>query len=365
LNSRMRILLLSPTSLPTVTGNALTVERWRRALGAKGCTVRVLATVGLKASVLGEEIERFHPDVVHAHHALRSGCLLLDPPAPDSGIALPWVVSPAGTDINGDLRDDSRRKIILRVLHSARAIIAQGTATLQRLGEILPQSKGRIFPVRKSIGWVGEEEIRLRELAGCRPGDILFFLPAGVRPVKRNLECLRGLKVVHSARPRVRVVFAGPPLDERYAARFKKEVRRCAAFARWIPLIPPGAMRSAYEAADVVLNASRSEGLSNAVLEAMAAGRPLLAADIPGNRGPVRGKNGEEPSGCLFEIDNPDGFVSEALRLIDDENLRNALGEAGKRRAAGWPGPGDEADGLIRAYEFALQFSGGIHRLKG
>jgi glycosyltransferase involved in cell wall biosynthesis len=355
LNSRMRILLLSPTSFPTVTGNALTVERWRRALEEKGYAAEALATVGLEASVLGEEVERFHPDVIHAHHALRAGRLLLGAPTPDSALSLPWVVSPAGTDINGDLKNDSRREIILRVFHSARAIIAQGPATLQRLGELLPQSNGRIFPVPKSIGWFGEEEIRLRELAGCRPGDILFFLPAGVRPVKRNLECLRGLEIVHSARPRVRVVFAGPPLDEQYAARFEEEVRRCEAFARWIPLIPPAAMRSAYEAADVVLNASRSEGLSNALLEAMAAGRPLLAADIPGNRASVRGKNGEEPSGCLFELDNPEDFVSEALRLIDDENLRNALGEAGKRRAADWPGPDDEADGLIRAYEFARQ----------
>jgi len=362
----LRILLLSPTALPAVTGNALTAERWRRALEEKGCRVGVLATAGLGASVLGEEVERFHPHVIHAHHALRSGCLLLDPPAPDSGIALPWVVSPAGTDINGDLKDDSRRKIILRVFHSARAIIVQGPAMLQRLGEILPPPNGRIFPVPKSIGWFGEEEVRLREWAGCRPGDILFFLPAGIRPVKGNLECLRGMEIVHSARPRARVIFAGPSLDEEYAPRFEKEIRRCAAFARWIPLIPPAAMRSAYEAADVVLNASHSEGLSNALLEAMVAGRPLLAADIRGNRAPVLGeKEEDEPSGLLFDLHDPEDFPRQAIRLIDDENLRSALGLAGKKRAAGWPSPGDEADGLIRAYEFALQSSGGKRVLNG
>ena len=361
----MRILLLSPTVLPTVTGNALTAERWRRALEEKGVIAKVLASVGLGASVLGEEIERFHPDVIHAHHALRAGCLLLGPHAPNSGSPPPWVVSPAGTDINGDFMNGPRGEVLSRVFHSARAIIAQGPATLQRLGEILPQLNGRIFLVPKSVAWFGEEEIRLRELAGCRPGEILFFLPAGIRPVKRNLECLIGLEKVHSARPGARVVFAGPPLDEEYASRLEKEIRRSAAFARWIRLLPPAVMRSAYEAADVVLNTSHSEGLSNSLLEAMAAGRPLLAADITGNRAPLLGKNGDEPSGLLFDLHDPEDFPRQAMRLIDDQNLRSALGLAGKKRAAGWPSPGDEADGLIKAYEFALQSSGENRVLNG
>ena len=167
-----------------------------------------------------------------------------------------------------------------------------------------------------------------------------------------------GLEEVHAARPRVRAVFAGPAIDEKYAFRFETEIRRCVAFARWIPLIPPAAMRSAYREADVVLNASSSEGLSNALLEAMAAGRPLLATDIGGNREPVLGQNGDEPSGCLFALNDPGDFVRQAIRLADDENLRKGLALAGEKRAAAWPGPGDEAGGLIRAYEFALRPSG-------
>ena len=354
MNSLGRILLLSPTALPAVSGNALTAERWRRSLEEKGLAARVLATVGLGASALREEIDRFNPHVIHAHHALRSGCLLLEGPGAHSAVPFPWVVSPAGTDINRDLRNDPQGEILFRVFHSARAIIAQGTATLKRLGEILPQPNGVVFPVPKSVTWLGAEEVPLREIAGCRPGDILFFLPAGIRPVKRNLECLIGLERVHSARPHVRAVFAGPALDGEYAARFEGEVRRCAAFARWIPLIPPSAMRSAYRGADVVLNASLSEGLSNSLLEGMAAGKPLLAADIPGNRAPVLGENGDEPSGLLFDLRNPDSFAGQALRLVDEEALRIGLGQKGKKRAARWPSPGDEAEGLIKAYKFAL-----------
>ena len=352
-----RLLLLTPSAFPSVTGNAMTAERWRRALEEKGIAVKVMATQDLPASALYEEMDRFRPDLIHAHHALRSGGLLLAPAGVHSRVWIHLVVSPAGTDINGDLSEGPRREIILKIFQGARAIIAQGPATRQRLEEILPRARRRIFSVPKSVAWFGEENIRLREIAGCRPGSILLLFPAGIRPVKGNLECLRNLEKVHSLRPHLRAVFAGPALDSDYAAQFEKEIIRLAAFARWINPIPPAAMRSAYEEADVVLNASFSEGLANAVLEGMAAGRPLLASDIPGNRGPVLGEKGDDPSGILFNPQDPEDFLKQALRLIDDEDLRSSLGQAGKKRAKGWPSPEEEAEGLIRAYEFARQSS--------
>ena len=355
--SSMRVLILSPTTLPSITGNAVTAERWRRALKGEGVIVQTLATRYVAASILKEGIDYFRPDLIHAHHAFQSGCRLLDLSFPGAGKKIPFVVSPAGTDINKDWNAAARREAISRVFESARAIITQGPGTLERVKEVLPSPDGRVFPVPKSILWFGDDDYRLRDHAKCLPGDVLFLLPAGVRPVKGNLECLMAMEKVHEFRPQVRVVFAGPELDPVYTARFAEEVRRCAAFACWIPLIPPAAMRSAYEAADVVLNASFSEGLSNSLLESMASGRPLLASDIPGNRGPIWGETGEEPAGLFFDPLDPEDFIKQALRLIDDQTLRNSLGRAGKRRAATWPGLKEEADGLIRAYEFARQTS--------
>jgi glycosyltransferase involved in cell wall biosynthesis len=353
----MRVLILSPTTLPSITGNAVSAERWRRALEEEGVIVQTVATRDVAASILKEAIDDFRPELIHAHHAFQSGCRLLDPSFMAAGRRIPFVVSPAGTDINKDWQVAARREAISHVFESARAIITQGPGTLERVKAFLPSSDGRVFPVPKSILWFGEDDCRLRALAKCFPGDVLFLLPAGVRPVKGNLECLRALEKVHEIRPQVRVVFAGPELDPVYSARFAEEVRRCAAFAYWIPLIPPAAMRSAYEAADVVLNASFSEGLSNSLLESMASGRPLLASDVPGNRGPIRGETEEEPAGLFFDPRDPEDFIKQALRLIDDPTLRNSLGRAGKRRAATWPGLKEEAYGLIRAYEFARRSS--------
>ena len=89
-----RILILSPSVLPSVTGNAITAERWRRGLEEKGFAVHVLASRDLEASNLKKEIDRFRPDLIHAHHAFQSGCRLLNLPFMDAVEKFPWWFLP-------------------------------------------------------------------------------------------------------------------------------------------------------------------------------------------------------------------------------------------------------------------------------
>ncbi|MCK9392996.1 MAG: glycosyltransferase, partial [Syntrophales bacterium] len=110
----------------------------------------------------------------------------------------------------------------------------------------------------------------------------------------------------------------------------------------------------AYQEADIVLNTSFSEGLSNVLIEAIASGKPLLAADIEGNRWPIQGNLGDRPCGLLYDPKNMDDFIAKAIRLIDDEALRSALAQACRERAAAWPPPEVEIKGLIAAYHQAI-----------
>jgi glycosyltransferase involved in cell wall biosynthesis len=113
-------------------------------------------------------------------------------------------------------------------------------------------------------------------------------------------------------------------------------------------------MRSAYAGADVVLNTSFAEGLPNALLEAIASGKPVLASNIPGNHWPVFGEDGGERAGVLFEPNDPEDFVRKALELIDDGDLRESLARAGLKRAALGLSDEKEAGGLLAAYQVAL-----------
>lgn len=79
---------------------------------------------------------------------------------------------------------------------------------------------------------------------------------------------------------------------------------------------------------DVLWNGSGYEGQSNAVMEAMAAGVPVVASDIPGNRELV--VPGE--TGFLVPIAGRAARARTTDQLFNDAALAARLGAAGKRR---------------------------------
>jgi glycosyltransferase involved in cell wall biosynthesis len=79
---------------------------------------------------------------------------------------------------------------------------------------------------------------------------------------------------------------------------------------------------------DVLWSTSMFEGQSNSVLEAMAAGVPVVATDIPGTRDLV--VPGE--TGYLVPVGDRAGITRHTNRLLDDPALAARLGQAGQQR---------------------------------
>lgn len=91
----------------------------------------------------------------------------------------------------------------------------------------------------------------------------------------------------------------------------------------------PGMVRNVPEllaGASLYVQASRSEGLPNSVLEAMAAALPVVATRISGHEDVVR--DGE--SGLLVPVGEPQALADALQRLFDDPALRRRLGDAGR-----------------------------------
>lgn len=79
--------------------------------------------------------------------------------------------------------------------------------------------------------------------------------------------------------------------------------------------------------ADIFVLPSRAEGISNALLEAMACGLPAVVSKIPGNVDVVeQGKNG-----LVFTVDDPESLADSLLLLLTQEKLRAELGRAARR----------------------------------
>lgn len=79
---------------------------------------------------------------------------------------------------------------------------------------------------------------------------------------------------------------------------------------------------------DVLWQAADSNGQSNAILEAMAAGVPVVAADTEGDRELVV----DAETGYLVPINERAGFARCTLPLLENPELAARLGEAGRNR---------------------------------
>lgn len=78
---------------------------------------------------------------------------------------------------------------------------------------------------------------------------------------------------------------------------------------------------------DIYVLPSLWEGHPLVLLEVMAAGKPIIATDIPGNHETVQ--NGE--SGFLVPVKNPQAIADKLQVLIKDQSIRRRMGDRGKK----------------------------------
>ncbi|MGH8056754.1 MAG: glycosyltransferase family 4 protein [Candidatus Entotheonellia bacterium] len=84
-----------------------------------------------------------------------------------------------------------------------------------------------------------------------------------------------------------------------------------------------------YSIADLFVLPSTTEGMSNALLEAMAAGLPAVASDVGGNKEVIQ----DRMSGFLVDWDNTTACAQLLATLLSDPPLRQCMGEMAKKRA--------------------------------
>jgi glycosyltransferase involved in cell wall biosynthesis len=82
-------------------------------------------------------------------------------------------------------------------------------------------------------------------------------------------------------------------------------------------------------AADLFVLPSLEEGMSVALLEAMAAGLPIVASDIPGNRDVAT--DGREA--LLVPVEEPRALAAAVLRVFEEPDLATRLGIAARQSA--------------------------------
>jgi glycosyltransferase involved in cell wall biosynthesis len=340
----LRVVLLVPFGIAANRGNSTAAHRLAAGLRDEGAEVTVAsvadhgiafgpAGVPAARAGLGPALAAFRPDVLHAFHGSRTGPIGVAL-AGDLGCAL--VVGLRGTDVSVDLGVPSLREPMLDALERADAVVAfadfmldgvrAARPALARVAAIVPHGVADRFfaatdggtphPVRDAVP----------------PGGVLFILPANLRAIKAPDLAVLGLDAVAASRPGVRLAVAGPTLEPDVGTRLADAVAS-RPWARLLGEVPHADMPALLASADVVLNTSVAEGMSNAVIEAMACARALLLSDIPAHRAIAE----PEREALLFDVSRADAatgaLARHAARLADDAALRARLGAAARARA--------------------------------
>ncbi|MEV0841104.1 glycosyltransferase [Actinocatenispora sera] len=205
-----------------------------------------------------------------------------------------------------------------RVFHRAVAV----TAPTQRAVELL-QENGIEHAEAVSCG-IDLDRFEARRAPDAEVPTVLFV--GRLDAEKRVDELIRALALLPAALPLdVELVGTGSRRDEwqRLAADLGVGDR-----VRFSGFVPDDELPAAYERADIFCIPGIAELQSLVTMEAMAAGRPVVAADAMALPHLVR--NGD--NGWLYQPGDVAGLASRLGMLAADPQLRVRMGAAGRRR---------------------------------
>jgi L-malate glycosyltransferase len=167
----------------------------------------------------------------------------------------------------------------------------------------------------------------LRRALGIAPTEILILTVANLTPVKAHADLLSAAaRVSAPAGQRLRWHWIGEGGERTALERHRAEL----GLNETVEM--PGASDRVPDylaAADLFVLPSRLEGMSNAILEAMASGLPVVARAVGGNPELIA----DDRYGLLVAPDAPDDLAGAIERLVQDAELRAAMGRMARQRA--------------------------------
>ncbi|MBS0377858.1 MAG: glycosyltransferase [Proteobacteria bacterium] len=172
-----------------------------------------------------------------------------------------------------------------------------------------------------------DERLAARARLGFEDGDFVIGMVAGFRPEKSHDRFFEAMSLLADRVPRLKLLLVGggPLLASHQRGIAGSQLAPLTTFTGDVTEVVP-----CLWAMDVgCLIPTSNEGFSNAVIEQMACGLPLIVSNVGGNAEAVA--NGE--NGYVVEPGNAQPVMEAALRLYAEPALRLQMGLASRQRA--------------------------------
>ena len=270
-------------------------------------------------------ILQLRPDIIHAHEVLSPASAAL---IAKMLLGTPVIVKVLGGGTRGDIHKIQHRFLgkqrIAGLRRNVDIFIAISKQISDELAEItIPAQKCTTIPngvdTNSFLPVTVEQKRKARTHLGL-PQDIPIISYVGRLHSDKRIDLLLSVwPAIYQQFPRAQLLIVGAgPAEVDLRQQQSEGVHFCGQTDYVIPYL---------RATDLFVLPSAREGMSNALLEAMSMGLPVLATDVGGTPDVVvHGKHG------YLIRPNDAGALQEGLtRLLNDSVLRRSLGQAARK----------------------------------
>jgi len=229
------------------------------------------------------------------------------------------IIHAHGGGIQAWLTTPRRRRLMRLAMLPAHRVVAVWTAGRELLQQVVPPERVLLID-----NGVAVEAHRSRRAEHVPPRLLYVGL---LTPRKGVVDLLTASRLLRERGVAHELLLLGGTPDE--GPNAEAEVR--AVMDDEVTLLgsrPPHEMPAAFADADVFCLPSWWEAMPLSVLEAMAAGLPVVATDV----GDVARAVADGTSGYLVPVRDPEKLAAALQPLLTDAELRRHMGEAGRAR---------------------------------
>jgi len=257
------------------------------------------------------------------------------------------VVSVRGNDLDRLIFDPARAPYIFYALRHADAITAV-TQDLARKARVLGE-RDDVYLVPNGVDGElfrpGAPPPELRSHLGLDDRPVLGFVGEARRKKGLPLLLLAFARLNATTPAHLLLIGGVRPKDADIYELFRRQHPHLSV--QMVPYLPQEELVGYYNLLDIVVFPSRRDGLPNALLEAMACARPVVAAAVGGIPDVIT----DGVDGVLVPPRDEEALVKALLALLSDPARRRALGEAARRKVLREYTPQQELERYLEVYQ--------------
>ena len=238
---------------------------------------------------------------------------------------LPYIISLRGSDVPGQ---NARLQLDYKILAPVFGAIWKKASALVACSEGLKERALRFLPsVSIDVIPNGVELDRFFPAGTAEKSKVLRLLTVGRLSVTKRIELLIDtVEILHRTACKLHLTVVGGGKMERQLRKIVTE-RELNDVIKIIGRVNSEKMPEVYRQNDIFISASMQEGMSNAMLEAMSSGLPIVTTRCEGLAELIDG------NGIIVKHDNIEDIAKAVKRLTDDPELYKQMSTAARKQA--------------------------------